>query len=251
VIVLLRKMRVALTPRSWFLKTQLARGVIVYGKNRAGYGGRGIYIFRDSIEPEFRYVDRFLGKSGVFVDIGANTGIYTLKAAKHFGNDGIIVAIEPFLETIATLHRSVQANGFTNVRLRNLAVGAQTGVTTLWMNSGTPNSFSIAEKVGKAQGVLVLVVSLDDLYRWEKLERLDYLKIDVEGGEQEVLLGATNTIRTYRPIIQCEVSTKWFVAELPNYSVFQAPSSNNVLYIPKEHEKVRLPEELGWNRLRN
>src|SRR5215208_1443148 len=123
--VLLRKTRVALTPRSWLLKTRLSNGAVVYGKNRAGYGGRGIYVLRDLVEPEFQHLERFLGTSGVFVDVGASTGIYTLKMAKHFGNDGVVLAIEPFPDTIATLYRSVAANGFTNVRLRNLAVGAQ------------------------------------------------------------------------------------------------------------------------------
>src|SRR5919199_1301681 len=116
------------------------------------------------------------------------------------------------------------------------------------MNLEKPNQFSITTKAEHAQGLSTLTVSLDDLYKWEKLERLDYLKIDVEGGEQEVLSGARETIRRYRPIIQCEVLGKRPVAELPNYSAFQAPGSRNIVYIPKEHEKVRLPGKLGWNR---
>ena len=50
---ILRKIRVALTPHTAFLKTTLADGLIIYGRNRAGYGGRGIYVYRESIEPEF------------------------------------------------------------------------------------------------------------------------------------------------------------------------------------------------------
>lgn len=61
-----RKVRVASTPRSWFLKTKLSNGAVVYGRNRAGYGGRGVYIFRDLIEPEFQQLENFLGSSGVF-----------------------------------------------------------------------------------------------------------------------------------------------------------------------------------------
>lgn len=245
----LRKIRVALTPKSWFLKSRLSNGAVVYGKNQTGYGGRGIYVFRDSIEPEFQQLEKFLGPGGVFVDIGANTGIYTLKAAKHFDNSGVVLAIEPFPEVLATLHRSVQANDFTNVRLRNLGVGARTEVRTLWMNSAKPHSFSLVDKVEDARGLSVLTVSLDDLCRWEKLDRLDYLKIDAEGAEQEILSGAAKTIEKYRPIIQAEISARYFVAGLADYLTFRAPGSQNLVYIPNEHEKIRLPEEMGWSRV--
>ncbi len=46
---ILRKIRVALTPRTAFLKTTLADSLVIYGRNRAGYGGRGIYVYRESI----------------------------------------------------------------------------------------------------------------------------------------------------------------------------------------------------------
>ncbi len=248
-MTIMRKVRVALTPRSWFLKTELSNGAVVYGRNRAGYGGRGIYIFRDSIEPEFQQLEKFLGSSGVFVDIGANIGVYTLKAAKHFGDSGTVLAIEPSPDVLATLYQSVQCNDFSNVRLRNLCVGARTGVRTLWMNSARPNSFSLVEKNEGAQGLSVLTVSLDDLFEWEKLARLDYLKIDVEGAEREIFSGATSTIKNHRPIVQAEVIEKHFIAELPDYSIFQAPGSPNVVYIPNEHEKIRLPKELGWSKI--
>ena len=52
----------------------------------------GEYIFyRDAIEPEFEHLDKFLDSEGVFIDVGANTGIYTIKAAKHFDNNGTVL----------------------------------------------------------------------------------------------------------------------------------------------------------------
>ena len=246
---LLRKIRVAITPRRWLLKTKLSNGAVVYGRNRAGYGGRGIYIFRDALEPELYNLDSLLDPDGVFVDIGANTGVYTLKAAKHFDNKGIVLALEPFPEVLATLYHSVRVNSFTNIRLRNLCAGAQTGVRTLWMNSKKPNLFSLVHKNEKARGLSVLTVSLDDLYTWENLERLDYLKIDAEGAEQEILSGAVKTIKKCRPIIQVEVSIRYFIIALPHYSIFQALGSPNMVYIPKEHRKIHVPEKIGWNKI--
>ncbi len=69
----------------------------------------------------------------------------------------------------------------------------------------------------------VLVVALDDLMVWEGLDRLDYLKIDVEGAEHQVLLGAKKTIEKFRPIIQMEVSIRDVGVDLPDYSAFNSP----------------------------
>ncbi len=246
---LLRKIRVALTPRTAFLKTRLANGAIVYGRNRAGYGGRGIYVLGESIEPEFHHLEALLDRTGVFVDVGASTGIYSLKAATHFGAGGIVLALEPFPEVFAALQRSVQANRLTTVRLRCLCAGARTGAGTLWLNAARPSLFSTTHRIGAAPGLSVLTVALDDLLRWEGLDRVDYLKIDAEGAEEEVLAGARQTIERCRPIIQAEVSVRTFLAALPAYTVFQAAGSPNVVYLPDEHAKIDVPERLGWARL--
>ncbi len=229
------------------MKTRLASGALAFGKNRAGFGGRGIYIFRDSIEPEFQHLEEFLEPSGVFVDIGANTGIYTIKAAQHYSKSkGVVIAIEPSLDVLIVLSHSISVNGFTNVRLRNFCAGDCTRPGTLWRNFKKPNLSGLIQRDEKASCLPVLIVALDDLMVWEGLDRLDYLKIDVEGAEHQVLLGARKTIEKFRPIIQMEVSIRDVPVDLPDYSVFQAPQSPNRMYIPNEHPKIRLPEQLGW-----
>jgi len=248
--ILLRKIRVALTPRQWRLKTRLSNGPVVSGKNRSGYGGRGVYIFRDAVETEFQHLTQFLEPSDVFVDVGASAGIYTLKAAQHFRRaDGLVLALEPFPDVLATLFYNVQANGLTNVRLRNVCAGARTEPGTLWTNFDKPNLFSLIQSDEKASPLAVLTVALDDLFGWEKLNRLDYLKIDVEGAEQQVLAGAKNILQKYRPIIQMEVDKEDAPLDLPDYVAFQAPGSHNKIYLPREHPKFHLPTQLNWLRL--
>jgi FkbM family methyltransferase len=249
--ILMRKLRVALTPPGWLLRTRLSNGAVIYGKNRAGYGGRGIFIFRDSLEPEFQHLEDFLAPSGVFVDVGANTGIYTLKAAKHYsaGGDGVVMALEPFPDVLATLHHNVQANGFSNVRLRNFCAGDRTRPAKFWMNFEKPNSFSLVQRDRNARCLSSLIVSLDDLFLWEGLDRLDFLKIDAEGAETEVLMGGRNTINKHRPIILVEVNIKEVSVMPGNYSAFQAPGSANRIFLPNESPKIGLPQKLGWSRL--
>lgn len=255
-MLLLRKARAALTPRSWMLKSKLSNGAIVLGQNRRGYGGRGIYLYRDAIEPELEHLDRLLPPDGVFVDIGANTGIYTMKAAKHFSNRGLVIAVEPIPEMLAVLARGVEVNQFDNVRLRNFCIDRQHGLCTLWHNDEKPNSFSIAARKGAARGSSVPAITLDELCEWEGIDRLDYLKIDAVGAQDAILEGGQEAIARLRPIVQTEIQVGDVATypNLPGYLIFEAPSrlgygSENMLCLPEEHPLVRMPEELGFQRL--
>jgi FkbM family methyltransferase len=245
----LRKVRIALTPRQCLLKTVLANGAIVYGRNRAGYGGRGVFIEGDALEPELEHLEEFLGDEGVFVDVGANTGVYSLKAACHYQSRGLVIAVEPFVDVLATLARSVEANRLSNIRLRNVCLGEGTTTRTLWMNRSMPNSFSLAHRAGEAQGLSVLTVALDDLFAWEGLDRLDYLKVDAEGAEEEIIAGGRATIERYRPIVQLETTIRKVHVALPRYATFRASGSSNVVLIPEEHDRTTLPSRLGWARI--
>jgi len=246
-----RKVRVALSPRESLLKTTLSNGAVVYGKNRTGFGGRGIYVLREEIEPEFTHLEQFLDTDGVFLDIGANTGIYTIKAAKHYSaGTGLVIAVEPFPDVLATLYRSIQANRFRNVHLRNACAGAVTGTASFWLNAGTPHTFSLLKRDNAADSLSSLVVSVDDLLRWEGVKRLDYMKIDVEGAEAVVLEGAKESIARFRPIIQAEITINELNFTLDKYATFRAaPDSPNNVYIPLESSKIAVAERLGWKRL--
>lgn len=242
-----RKIRIALAPRNGFLRTTLANGAVVLGRNRAGYGGRGVYLMRDMIEKELAIVDQLLDDEGVFLDIGANTGVYTIKVAKHFANRGTVIALEPFLETLAALKKSVDLNGFTNVRLRNFCAGSHTQSGELWLNNAKPNSFSLSRFDSQAKSVSTLIVSIDDLLAWEGVARLDYVKIDAEGAEDDILAGARGSIRRFRPIVQAEVTVKRVSAALPDYLPLTTEGSPNLLFVPIEHQKLPVIRSLGWS----
>lgn len=246
----MRMTRVALTPRGMRIQTRFPDGLMVTGRNIKGYGGRGIYISRESVEPEFGFLNRFVNKDDVFVDVGANTGIYTLKAAKASGPGGTVLSLEPFPEMLADLAYNVKLNGFTNVRLRGLCAAGKTAPDSFWTNFGKPNSFSLVKRDQHASTFSVLKVSLDDLFAMEGLARCDYIKIDAEGAEQEIIEGARHIVETYRPVIQAEVTIANFNVELDDYAVFQAsyPNGNpspNKLFIPKESPKIKVALELG------
>lgn len=248
-LLLARKAKVALSPRCGYLKTTLSDGTIVYGRNKRGWGGRGIYLFREGVEKELVFLNRFLEHVRVMVDVGANTGAYTLKAARQLMNrGGIVVAIDPNIEILSTLIRSIRANGFTNVRVRSVALGDHNHVANLYRNFGRPNAFGLSKVDPEAEASSTLVLTLDDLLKWEALDRLDYLKIDAEGSEEQILSGAIGTIECCQPIVQLELDIKKQKRPqaLRGFHGFRAPGSHNCLFIPPGNQGLRVVESLAW-----
>ncbi len=234
----LRKVRVALTPRSSRLGAKLASGVRIWGRNRPGWGGRGIYVYREDLEPELSVLSKFLSPGAVFVDVGANVGVYSLSAAALVGPHGTVVSVEPFPQILAQLWENVSANDFGSiVRIRNFCASDITAPATLWLNHGRPHSFSLI-RAGNAAGLSVLAVRLDDLLGWERLERLDYLKIDAEGSELGILNGAKSFIEGFRPIIQLEDVDRTLSRRLDEYTAFSVAGTRNSLLIPTERHGV-------------
>jgi len=248
--IFLRKVRVALTPRSARLVARLASGVRVAGRNRAGWGGRGIYIFREDLEPELRILPKLLPTGGVFLDVGANVGVYSLSAAAIVGESGTVVSVEPFAQILAQLQENVGMNGFGSiVRLRNLCLSDRTGPVMFWMNYGKPHSFSLT-RVGNAAGLCLLSARLDDLMALEQLTRLDYVKIDAEGAEAAILEGGKNSLERYRPVIQVEDVDRSICRSLARYTAFGVPGTRNTLLLPEEMaSKVEGDLGEGWERI--
>jgi FkbM family methyltransferase len=246
---LFKKLVITLSPSNRMLRTRLKNGAIVLGKNKSGYGGRGIYISGDDIEPEFKHLARFLTPDSVFIDVGANTGIYSLKAAKHLTGSGEVISVEPNLDMMEVLSASVNANQYRNVRLRNLCASNTLGHADFWCNDGKPNSFSLLRHDKNADRMSVVTVPIDDLVVWEGLTRVDYIKLDVEGAEDRVLQGAARTIAKFRPIVQYEVTIHEVSFEFPDYVGFHAKDSSNYVCIPRESQYVTVAQDLNWQRL--
>src|SRR5258708_30616710 len=99
------------------------------------------------------------------IDVGGNVGVFTVKAAKEVGEEGLVIAVEPYIDTAFRLSGNIKANGYRNVRVRNFCIGRNTQQARLYLNKGKPNSFGLLSG-GAAESVSVLSVPLDDLCRW-------------------------------------------------------------------------------------
>ena len=142
-------------------------------------------------------------------DVGANAGVFTLVAAKLVGDGGIVHAFEPSPRDRERLLANVRLNRQSNVRVHAEALGGAAGKAILAVagaehpGHNTIGGFAYSDDAA-AYSVEVDVTTLDEIVAREGLNRLDILKIDVEGAETAVLLGAKAALGRFRPIILVE-----------------------------------------------
>jgi FkbM family methyltransferase len=155
-----------------------------------------------SYEPHVTAALRpLLTPDAVVIDIGANIGYYTLLASSRIGQHGKVIAFEPGSENCALLRMSLQANGFANVTMHPYAVADFTGVVGFGMDDSNGR---ISQDDPARSTYQVQAVDLDSFLREE--QRLDIIKMDIEGAEGRALRGMQHLIQRHRPIIFTEFS---------------------------------------------
>lgn len=125
----------------------------------------------------------------VFVDIGADVGGYTLFVAAHAGPRARILAIEPQPDIFERLIYNVRLNDFASVKALACAVSDQDGSITLFVNptNSGETSMRIVNAHAKGRQLTVQSRSLAGLLAEEGMERIDAMKLDVEGAEDIIL----------------------------------------------------------------
>lgn len=138
---------------------------------------------------ERRALAPLLGPGSVFVDVGANAGGYVFWAASLHGRTGRALAFEPDPALARQLRWNVAANAAEDrIAVVEAAVAAEPGTGTLLPGIGNSGENRLAEgDAGEGEGTAVRVVALADAVGEAGLERIDCLKVDVEGREADVL----------------------------------------------------------------
>lgn len=158
-------------------------------------------------EPDVSSTVRRLLKPGhTFVDIGANIGWFSMLGASLVGPGGRVVAIEPNPRNVALLRQSARDNGFDNIDVLTVALAEVPGAVALETDGS--NGRIIAIDGPPAQPVeasyVVATYPLDMLLHRAGVERVDAIKMDVEGAEPLALRGAAETIARDRPVLISE-----------------------------------------------
>ncbi|MBV8141961.1 MAG: FkbM family methyltransferase [Verrucomicrobia bacterium] len=161
-------------------------------------------------EPDnVRFLARLCDSDSRVLDVGANIGMTAL-ALSQICPHGRIAAIEPVPRTFEHLRRNVARANAGNIEVLNFALGSKRGTALM---QGHPSNFAcsfIADSYNIPDAdhfsYEVTVKRLDETFGELSLDRLDFLKVDVEGFELEVFEGAKETLNTYRPIVFLEMN---------------------------------------------
>ena len=145
---------------------------------------------------------KLVSRGDTVIEVGANIGALTVPLAKFVGPQGNVVAFEPQRILFQNLCANIALNGLTNVRTINAAVGRESGSVTLpKIDYAEPGMFGAHSIEGATDGEQVQLVALD---KFISTKRCRLMKIDVEGMEEQVVLGATQLIKQHQPILYVE-----------------------------------------------
>jgi FkbM family methyltransferase len=221
-----------------------------------------------------RFVWEFLEPAMGFFDVGAFHGIYSILAGMKLSCRGQVVAFEPSVRERRRFDLHVRMNGLGGIRLEPFAVSSRTDKLAFFAVAGSfdmMNSLKPPDVGTPVQETVVEAVSLDDYLATRQIERIDLMKIDVEGGELEAFRGARKLLESFRPILICEVldgvtrpwgyaareivdhlrrhDYEWFDfredgSVFPHIRRSEYPDPRNYLAVPRE----KLPLIARWSR---
>jgi FkbM family methyltransferase len=226
----------------------------------APYIGRSFDLYGEYSEGEASVFRQLAAPGMCVLDIGANIGAHTLMLAQAVGPAGTVVAAEPQRTAVQILHANLALNGIVNTRVIPCAFGDEIGTIQIPAPDPlrpAPGTVSVGQGSERVQ-----IITIDSL----RLARCDFIKVDVEGFECQVLRGARETVGRTRPMLYVEYDRPARSDELlrllselgyachphtpplfnpANFfanpeNVFGRIASHNLLCVPKERAGVKL-----------
>ncbi|TWU16997.1 FkbM family methyltransferase [Allorhodopirellula heiligendammensis] len=199
------------------------RGKIVRRRLPKAFGRRSIHVSPDAAlkylfpnlergDPSLLRIATTLSTAQSIWDIGANVGLFTFAAAHRVGSPGKVLAVEadPFLADLLQRSAQMPSNSDLNVRVLCCAASDETSVARFLIANRGRASNSLEQSGHRTQAggtryaQYVPTLKLDDLV--ETFGVPDFIKVDVEGAEMQVLRGAQHILSVHRPSFYIEVS---------------------------------------------
>lgn len=182
-------------------------------------GGFIAHLFKATTQQHHRdlaaLIARFVPPTGVVLDVGAHAGQYT-KLFARAASSGRVYAFEPGSYARAILRMVVALHRLDNVAVVPAALGAVCGLATLSVPVKASGSFGFGlSHLGPPQArwpvvaqELVALTTLDAVASALALDRLDFIKADIEGSEFALLRGGEETLRRFRPVLVIELLSR-------------------------------------------
>jgi len=200
-----------------------------------------------------RFFKALLHPRDVVMDVGANWGIHTLYLSRLVGKEGLVVAIEPSIESYNELEWHILENDCPNVKAVQLAISDRNG-DARFVPDQCSQTGSLAVVYLKAfqeeATILVKTQTLDSVVEELQLESLRLIKIDVEGAEAKVLLGAQKTIQQFHPYFLVELHTPEQDVQVAQFLISRCYQLKRITRPPILRTDVGWPERTGvWGTI--
>lgn len=217
--------------------------------------GKRMLLNKFEVE-ELNFIKSQLNNDGVFIDIGANIGVFSLfMAAKSRYIQ--VHAFDPIKLNTNLLSTSIELNGLTNIVVNETCVGSSDGTVEFSLSSDSAYS-SIIDSGRKAEvkKYQVPIITLDTYVSNMKVTRIDFIKIDVEGAEKLVIEGASKVLSN--PLLR----PKFMMIELCDINLHGYKTSVNEMvdlmlfnqyhpFVLKGNQLVMFDLETHANRVEN
>jgi len=190
--------------------------------------GRSILVKGQFDYGVWRVIEKWLKPGGVFVDVGANVGYYSMLASSAVGNTGAVHAFEIDPRPLRCLLRNAKTCKNGNIIIYEIAVSDDDAGGYLQAGKDCGHSSLRINGDGKKVATTTLGQWADTC---NNLVRIDVIKLDIEGGEERALLGARDLIANYRPKIICEA----------------LDSGNDQNQIPGQKRLVKLLQSMNYS----
>lgn len=169
------------------------------------------------LDKELFVLGQFLPPGATMVDVGAAGGVHAILGARHVGPEGRVIAIEARPGSAVILRRWRALLGLDQMTVLSTAVGARPGSLELRTPVVPTRTHTDQGSMPASGGWLsklpsrvrtVGMTTLDLVVKTQGLDRLDLVKIDVEGAEPDVLEGGAQTIEGLRPVVVIEIEDR-------------------------------------------
>lgn len=152
-------------------------------------------------EFDTEIIKKHLSPNDIVIDVGANIGYYTLLSAKLVGNSGKIYAFEPESTNFNLLKKNIDVNNYKNIIAENCAISDSNGQVSLFLAKSGIVGHRIYNSDKCSKSITVKKITLDEYFsKIDLIDKINFVKIDVEGYELAVLKGMRNILESSKHI---------------------------------------------------
>ncbi len=134
------------------------------------------------------------------IDAGANIGMFSVVASKKIGKTGQVIAFEPMKEISSILEKNSRRNDCKNIRIENYLLGETNKSVDFFYNLKSNYNGASTKLHSEGDTTIQLEqITLDEFVKKNNITKVDFIKADIEGAERDLLKGARETLKKYRP----------------------------------------------------